>query len=83
MVIGSPAVAAGIDSRAYTCPALQALIAAQRFVFIGNPDFQDFAVADASQCPAGNPTQLRSVPTSDSSECPVIYCVPARGGGSS
>ncbi len=81
IAFGFPAFAAGIDSRAYTCTALHALISAHGFVFIGNPDFQDFAVADVSQCSGGATIQLRSVPTSDNPECLVNYCIASRGGG--
>jgi hypothetical protein len=42
------ASAAGIDSRAYTCTALHALILTKGFVFINNPDFEDFVVANAT-----------------------------------
>jgi hypothetical protein len=47
IALGVPASAAGIDSRIYTCAALQALITANRFVFISAPVFGDFVVADA------------------------------------
>jgi hypothetical protein len=77
--LSSSALAAGIDSRSYTCSALHALIQERGFVFIGNPDFEDFVVANASYCSGGQLPQLRSVPTSDSSECPVNYCIPASG----
>lgn len=82
--LSSPAFAAGIDTRLYTCAALTALIQARGFVFIGNPDFEDFVVANASFCAGGHLPQLRSVPTRDSPECPVNYCVSASGpmGGS-
>ena len=82
MALASPAFAAGVDSRAYTCAGLQALIAANRFVFINNPGYDDFAVADASSCSGSDIIQRRSVPTNDASECPVNYCRPAsRGSG--
>jgi hypothetical protein len=81
IAFSSSAFAAGIDSRAYTCTALHALIAAQRYVFIGNPDFQDFVVADVSSCPAESVLQLRSVSARDNPECLVNYCMPPRGGG--
>ena len=76
MAISSPSWAAGIDSRTYTCPALQALIVAQRFVFINNPTFEDFVVADASYCGGGGSARMvrRSVPTTDTPECLVNYC---------
>ncbi len=70
-----PAVAAGIDSRVYTCAALQSLIAARGFVFISQPAFGDFVVANASFCGGGDVFQSRSVPTSDHPECPVNYCM--------
>ena len=79
--INPPALAAGIDSRAYTCAGLQALIAARGFVFIGNADFEDFVVANASYCAGGQFIQLRSVATSDQPECPVNYCVGRSTGG--
>jgi hypothetical protein len=75
MILSSPAFAAGIDSHGYTCPALHALIQAKGFVFIGNPDFEDFVVANASYCSGGEIVQLRSVATSDRPECLVNYCV--------
>lgn len=76
MALSSPAFAAGVDSRVYSCPDLQALIAASRFVFINNPTFEDFAVADGSDCGGGGAARLvrRSVPTTDSPECLVNYC---------
>ncbi|HEX3536076.1 MAG TPA: hypothetical protein VHU15_04865 [Stellaceae bacterium] len=76
MAFGSPAFAAGVDSRAYTCRGLQALIVANRFVFINNPNFDDFVVADASSCSGSQIIQRRSVPTTDTPECPVNYCRP-------
>src|SRR3954452_18189616 len=53
MLLGLPASATGIDSRIYTCAALQALISANRFVFISAPAFGDFVVADAYYCTIG------------------------------
>jgi hypothetical protein len=82
-VSSSRASAAGVDSHAYRCGDLQRLIAAQRFVFINNPSFEDFVVADIYYCGGGAPQiQLRSVPTIDQPECLVNYCVPtpSRGG---
>ena len=76
-------LAAGIDSRVYTCAALQALVASQGFVFISSPVFGDFVVANASYCNGGSRVQLRSVPTSDQPECTVNYCVPTSSLGSS
>jgi hypothetical protein len=80
----SPAAfAAGVDSRAYSCPQLQALIGAYRFIFINNPNFDDFVVADASSCSGSQIIQRRSVPTTDNPECIVNYCRPpseSRGG---
>jgi hypothetical protein len=70
-----PAFAAGIDSHAYTCASLHALIAANRFVFIHTISFQDFVVSDASYCGGGEYLQLRSVPTSDNPQCLVNYCM--------
>jgi hypothetical protein len=84
MAFGSSAFAAGIDSRTYTCPGLQTLIAANRFVFLNTPGFGDFAVADRSYCSGSDIVQRRTVPTSDYPECPVNYCRPpseSRGPG--
>jgi hypothetical protein len=78
----SPALAAGIDSHAYACAELHSLVAEHGFVFVGNPDFQDFVVADVSHCPGGaynSYLQLRSVATRDNPECLVNYCVPPHG----
>ena len=80
MAFSVPAFAAGIDSRAYTCPNLQALVAANRFVFINTPGFDDFVVSNASYCSGNEIIQLRTVPTSDNPECLVNYCK-NRGGG--
>lgn len=82
--LSSSALAAGIDSRSYTCSALHALIQAKGFVFIGNPNFEDFVVANASFCVGGHLPQVRSVATQDQPECPVNYCISASGpmGGS-
>lgn len=71
---GSPAAAAGIDSRLYSCAQLHALVAAQRFVFISQATFGDFVVANASYCGGGDVIETRSVVTADQSECPVNYC---------
>ncbi|HVH75471.1 MAG TPA: hypothetical protein VM755_11225 [Stellaceae bacterium] len=79
MALGSPAFAAGINSHAYSCADLHALIATNGFVFIGNPDFQDFVVADASVCGHQNVVQWRSVATIDRADCVVNYCIPGRG----
>jgi len=68
--------AAGVDSRAYTCPALQGLIAQYGYVFIGNPNFSDFVVAGPGLCSGGERVQLRSVPAADTPQCPVNYCIP-------
>jgi hypothetical protein len=74
----TPAYAAGVDSRAYTCAALQSMIAARGFVFISQPAFGDFVVANVSYCSGGGGggsiLELRSVPTSDSPEYLVNYC---------
>jgi len=75
MVVTAAASAAGIDSRTYTCPNLQALIAAQGFVFISQPVFGDFVVASGYYCGSGQRVQLRSVPTVDNPQCLVNYCV--------
>jgi hypothetical protein len=74
MIFSSSALAAGVDSRAYTCDGLHALVAANRFVFINYPSFMDFVVANSSYCSAGEIIQLRSVPTSDNPECLVNRC---------
>jgi hypothetical protein len=75
LAFGSPAFAAGIDSRTYTCAGLQSLIAAQGFVFISQATFGDFVVANVSYCQGGGVLELRTVATSDRAECPVNYCV--------
>src|SRR5438045_8355839 len=74
MTFSSSAFAAGVDSRAYTCDGLHALVAANRFVFINYPSFMDFVVANSSYCSGGEIIQLRSVPTSDNPECLVNRC---------
>jgi hypothetical protein len=81
IVFSSSAVAAGIDSHAYNCAELQDLIAANRYVYIHNPSFRDFVVANASYCSGGEIIQLRSVPTRDNPECLVNYCRGRGGGG--
>ena len=81
MAVCSSAYAAGVDSRAYTCEGLHALVAANRFVFINYPSFMDFAVANSSFCSGGEIIQLRSVPTNDNPECLVNYCRSRGGGG--
>jgi len=81
MAFASSAFAAGVDSRAYTCPALQALVAANRFVFVNTPGFDDFVVANASSCSGNEIIQLRTVPTTDNAECLVNYCKNRGGGG--
>jgi hypothetical protein len=70
----TPADAAGIDSRAYTCAELHSLIAAQRFVFISQATFGDFVVAGPYYCGGGEVLEVRSVATRDLPECPVNYC---------
>ena len=74
MTLGPSAFAAGIDSRTYSCLQLQSLIAAYRFVFINNPSFDDFAVADHSQCSFSDTVIRRTLPTIDTAECIVNYC---------
>jgi len=77
MVLGCAAAqAAGIDSRAYSCGQLHSLIGAYGYVFIAQPMFGDFVVANRSFCSGGEVPQLRSVPTVDTAQCPVNYCVP-------
>jgi hypothetical protein len=82
LALSSPAFAAGIDSRSYTCADLQALIAARGFVFISQATFGDFVVANKSYCTAGGAVvlELRSVATADRPECLVNYCVPRNVG---
>jgi hypothetical protein len=86
MTLSSSIFAAGIDSHSYSCAALHNLVTAQRFVFINNPTFGDFVVADVSYCGGGGSAQIqvRSVPTIDNPECLVNYCRIADGtrGGS-
>src|ERR1051325_1306165 len=74
MVFSLPAHAAGIDSRVYTCANLQALIAGRGFVFIGQPAFGDFVVANASFCGGGGVMQQRRLAPADYPACPVNYC---------
>jgi len=82
IALSSSTVAAGIDSRTYMCADLHSLIIAKRFIFINNPTFEDFVVANASYCAGGEGGSeqlgLRSVPTTDSPECLVNYCASAR-----
>jgi hypothetical protein len=81
-VLGSSAYAAGVSSQDYTCPELQRLILTNRFIFINNPNFEDFVVSDVSYCSGGGISgiiRLRTVPTKDFPECPVNYCLPAKG----
>ena len=86
MAIASSAGANGIDSRLYSCGALQAMVAQHKFVFISQATFGDFVVSDQSQCSGGygggSGLEPRSVATSDTPACPVNYCVKKiRGGG--
>ena len=76
MLVGSSAFAAGIDSRSYTCAALHNMVSANRYIYISNPTFKDFVVANVSYCGGGGSAilQLRSVPTIDGPECLVNYC---------
>ena len=82
MALSSSTLAAGIDSRTYTCADLHGLIAAKGFVFISQATFEDFVVANASYCAGGGAAvlQLRSVATADRPECLVNYCVPRNVG---
>jgi len=76
LTLGSvSAMANGIDSRAYTCAGLQSLIAQHGFVFISQATFGDFVVANRSFCADEQILETRSVPTSDSPECLINYCV--------
>jgi hypothetical protein len=79
MALSTAASAAGINSGAYTCTDLHAVIIARGFIFINNLNFQDIVVADASLCGGGEQLQLLSVPTADRAECPVNYCGSPRG----
>ena len=74
VLAAAPAPAAGIDSRLDGCTQLHALIAAQGFVFISQPTFGDFVVANASFCGGGDVIETRSVATADQPECLVNYC---------
>ena len=76
IALSSPTFAAGVNSHDYACPELQRLILSNRFIFINNPNFEDFIVVDASYCGGGGSAQLqrRSVPTTDTPECLVNYC---------
>lgn len=59
-------------------------MAAYRFIFINNPNFDDFVVADASYCSSSQIVIRRTVPTTDNAECIVNYCRPpseSRGSG--
>jgi hypothetical protein len=73
LAFGSSAFAAGIDSRAYTCGNLHALIAARGFIYIAVP-FQGFAVSSANFCGGNERLEPRSVATSDDPQCTVPYC---------
>jgi len=75
IALSTPTLAAGIDSRTYTCVNLQSLIVTQGFVFISQPVFGDFVVASPYYCGSGQVVQLRSVPTLDNPQCLVNYCV--------
>ena len=55
---------------------LHGIIAQQGFVFIGQPVFGDFVVAGPGFCSGGEYVQLRTVPTVDTPQCPVNYCIP-------
>ena len=81
MALGLPVSANGVDSHAYNCAGLQALIAQSRWIFINNPDFEDTVVADARECSYGGYLEWRSVPTTDNPECIVFRCGKARGSG--
>jgi hypothetical protein len=83
-ILGSSSIAAGVSSHDFDCNDLQALITRQGFVFINNPRFEDFVVANVSYCPGGGPAgggriQVRSVATRDNPQCPVNYCIPVQG----
>jgi len=76
MMIAAPAHAAGIDSRALSCPTLHGVIAQHGYVFIAQPMFGDFIVAGPWFCSGGEYVQTRTVPTVDTPQCPVNYCAP-------
>jgi hypothetical protein len=83
-ILSTSAPAAGIDPRGYTCADLQSVIASRGYVFLSQPAFGDFVVANLSYCSGGSMLQTRSVPTRDNPECNVNYCANAdlmRGGG--
>lgn len=80
MMFSVPTFANGVDSRAFTCAGLQSLIAQHGFVFISQATFGDFVVANRSFCAGADVIETRSVPTSDTPECLVNYCV-SRGMG--
>ena len=73
MAFGSSAFGAGIDSRAYTCGGLHALIMTRGFVFLDSP-IQGFAVSGGNFCSGSERLESRSVTTSDTSQCVVRYC---------
>ena len=81
VALSFPAAASGIDSHAYSCAGLHALIAANRWIFINNPDFEDIVVADVKICSLADQFDLRSVPTTDTRECVVYHCLPLRRPG--
>jgi hypothetical protein len=81
MAFNSPAIAAGVDSHAYSCAGLHALIAANRWIFINNPDFEDIVVADAHVCSMADQEEWRSVPTTDNPQCIVFHCGEPHGVG--
>lgn len=80
LVAAAPAGAARIDSRLYSCAALQSLIAARGYVFISQPAFGDFVVSGAYYCGGGDRIATRSVPTSDTPDCAINYCEPYTSG---
>jgi len=69
----SSAFATGIDSRAYTCGGLHALVAQRGFVYIGIP-FQGFVVSGANFCSGNERLESRGVATSDNPQCPMPFC---------
>jgi hypothetical protein len=85
MTTYAPVNAAGIDPRGYTCAELHSMIASRGYVFLSQPAFGDFVVANVSCCPGGVSLQLRSVQTRDKPDCIVKYCAnispEGRGGG--
>ena len=73
LAFGSSAFAEGINSRAYACGGLHALIAARGFIYIEIP-FQGFVVSGANFCGGNERLEPRGMATSDDPQCTVPYC---------